>query len=263
VGADDWAQELRDYPTIWAIGTILGVTKEVDMKFTRAWDMPRFQVMVLDLIPQSVDVVIGDFIYELHFKVEEEGKHDNPVLLKMDEKDDTGEEGAGKEDLHGSSNMQVDHLGTGQRDGSSSSKANQQSGSSEHQGTKRVLFQIMAPEAADQRTRAQAMIAVYKVETTGYDAQEQVKLMAAVPEASPPSHRSKQRADNSDQANLEQVEKLKAAHNLDTSFDQGTSDQTAIPILHFTKEHIVDNLESIGISLGSGELEISKTVPKI
>jgi hypothetical protein len=59
VGADDWAQELRDYPTIWAIGTILGVTKEVDMKFTRAWDMPRFQVMVLDLIPQSVDVVIG------------------------------------------------------------------------------------------------------------------------------------------------------------------------------------------------------------
>jgi hypothetical protein len=70
VGADDWA-----YPTIWAIGTILGVTKEADMKFTRAWDRPRFQVMVLDLdlIPQSVDVVIGDFIYELHFKVEEEG----------------------------------------------------------------------------------------------------------------------------------------------------------------------------------------------
>jgi hypothetical protein len=111
--------------------------------------------------------------------------------------------------------------------------------------------------------RGTYQIAVYKVETAGYDAQERVKLMAAVPEASPPSHRSKRRADNADQANLEQVEKLKAAHNLDTSFDQGTSDQTAIPILHFTKEHIVDNLESIGIRLGSGELEISKTVAKI
>jgi hypothetical protein len=27
--------ELRDFLTIWAIGTILGVTKDVDMKFTR------------------------------------------------------------------------------------------------------------------------------------------------------------------------------------------------------------------------------------
>jgi hypothetical protein len=35
-------EELRDYPTIWAIGTILGVTKEVDMKFTRAFDRLRF-----------------------------------------------------------------------------------------------------------------------------------------------------------------------------------------------------------------------------
>jgi hypothetical protein len=34
-------------------GTILGVTKEVDMKFTRSMDRPRFQVLVLDpdLIP--------------------------------------------------------------------------------------------------------------------------------------------------------------------------------------------------------------------
>jgi hypothetical protein len=39
-------EELRDYPTIWAIGTILGVTKEVDMKFTRLLDRPRFQVLV-------------------------------------------------------------------------------------------------------------------------------------------------------------------------------------------------------------------------
>jgi hypothetical protein len=106
-------EELRDYPTIWAIWTILGVTKEVDMKFTRSMDRQRFQVMVLDLdlIPHSVDVVIGDFIYELHFNVEAEEMQDNVVLLKMDEKNDSGEDGAGKDDLHGSSNMQIDHAG--------------------------------------------------------------------------------------------------------------------------------------------------------
>jgi hypothetical protein len=49
-------EELRHYPTIWVIGTILWVTKEVDMKFTRAMDRPRFHVIVLDpeLIPYSL-----------------------------------------------------------------------------------------------------------------------------------------------------------------------------------------------------------------
>jgi hypothetical protein len=161
-------EELRDYPTIWAIGTILGVTKEVDMKFMRALDRPKFQVMVLDpdLITHSVDVVIGDFIYELHFKVEEEGMKDNAVLLKMDEKDDTGE-GAGKEDLHRASSMQTDHPGKGQRDRSSNSKPNQQPGNSEHQGTKLVLFQIMAPEMADQRTKAPPLMKETELDDRG------------------------------------------------------------------------------------------------
>jgi hypothetical protein len=40
--------ELREYLTIWAIGTIIGVTKYVDMKFTRDFDRARFLVLVLD-----------------------------------------------------------------------------------------------------------------------------------------------------------------------------------------------------------------------
>jgi hypothetical protein len=77
-------EELRDYPTIWAIRTILEVTKEVDMKFTRIMDRPRFQVLVLDpdLIPESVDVVLGDFIYGLYFKVEPEGVQDKVELSR-------------------------------------------------------------------------------------------------------------------------------------------------------------------------------------
>jgi hypothetical protein len=135
-------EELRDYPSIWAIGTIIGVTKEVDMKFTRSMERPRFQVSVLDpdLIPHSVDVVIGNFIYELHFKVEPEGVRDKGELLKMDDMDNLGGEGEGKENFHESSNMPIDHAGTGQRDGDNGSHSSQQTGKTEGQGTKRPLF---------------------------------------------------------------------------------------------------------------------------
>jgi hypothetical protein len=41
---------------------------------------------VLDpsLIPISVDVMMGDDVYELHFKVEPEEMHENPKPLEMD-----------------------------------------------------------------------------------------------------------------------------------------------------------------------------------
>jgi hypothetical protein len=61
---------------------------------------------------------------------------ESAMLLKMDDKDDIGEEGASKEDLHEVSNMQIDNTGTGQRYGGNGSKLNQQSGNSESQGTK-------------------------------------------------------------------------------------------------------------------------------
>jgi hypothetical protein len=80
------------------------------MKFTRAMDRPRFQVLVLDpeLIPYSVDVVIGDFIYELHFKVELETMLDNVELLSMDDMENKGGEGEGKENSQEANNMQND-----------------------------------------------------------------------------------------------------------------------------------------------------------
>jgi hypothetical protein len=34
-------EELRDFPTIWVISTILGVTKDVDMRFTHAFEQSR------------------------------------------------------------------------------------------------------------------------------------------------------------------------------------------------------------------------------
>jgi hypothetical protein len=79
--------ELRDFLTLWAIGTILGVTKEVDMIFTRHYKRSRMQILQLDpaLIPTSVDVVIGESVFELHFKVEAEGMKEDPKPLEMED----------------------------------------------------------------------------------------------------------------------------------------------------------------------------------
>ena len=68
-------KEFKDFPIIWAIGSIFGVTSMVDMKFTKRYGRPRMKVAVInpDLIPEFVDIVIGDFVYELQLRVEKEG----------------------------------------------------------------------------------------------------------------------------------------------------------------------------------------------
>jgi hypothetical protein len=91
-------EELSEYLTIWAIGTIIGVTKDVDMKFTHEFDRSHFQVLVLDpsLIPHSIDVMIGEYIYEVHFWVERDDMiHPIPIDMDDDTMDDREEEGNG------------------------------------------------------------------------------------------------------------------------------------------------------------------------
>jgi hypothetical protein len=41
-------------------------------------------VLDLNLIPQVVDVVIGDYLYELKFRVESEAEGDQPLPMDMD-----------------------------------------------------------------------------------------------------------------------------------------------------------------------------------
>ena len=98
-------KELRDFSIISAIGSIFGVTCEVDMKFTKIFGRSRMKVALYnsDLIPEYVDVVIGDFIYELQFRVEKEGDESPPPLIDMDTQqdeepnEDKGKEGNNKE----------------------------------------------------------------------------------------------------------------------------------------------------------------------
>jgi hypothetical protein len=83
------------------------------------------------------------------------------------------------------------------------------------------------------------------------------------PEALPPHHWSKRSSENDDQTNLERAEKMKVAHNLDASFDQGNTDSAVASFFHFSKEHVVDNLELIGITLGKDDSEVCKAIERI
>jgi hypothetical protein len=79
-------KEFREFPIIWAIGSILGVPRVVDIKFTKKFGRSRLKVAMLDpnLIPDLVDVVIGDFVYELQFRVEQNMPNGEPQVIDMD-----------------------------------------------------------------------------------------------------------------------------------------------------------------------------------
>jgi hypothetical protein len=83
---------LQDYLIIWAVGAILGVTKNVDLVFTRRFDICHLQVLVLNKnsIPQAANVVIGDNLYELNFRVELNPCGDNPQPMEMDNPQEGG-----------------------------------------------------------------------------------------------------------------------------------------------------------------------------
>jgi hypothetical protein len=56
---------LHDVLIIWVVGAIMGVMKDMDMVFMRNHGISRMHVLVLNpnLIPKSINIVIGDGIY--------------------------------------------------------------------------------------------------------------------------------------------------------------------------------------------------------
>ncbi|WVZ54019.1 hypothetical protein U9M48_004889 [Paspalum notatum var. saurae] len=75
------SKELREFPIIWAIGSILGVTQKVDMKFTKANGRPRIRVAVLnpDLIPKFIDIRMMEPEPERENSIEEEQQGNKEV----------------------------------------------------------------------------------------------------------------------------------------------------------------------------------------
>lgn len=64
--------ELRHFLPLWTIGTIIGSTLKVDMKYTKKIDVCRILVGVWEakMMPDLVDIAMGECIYTIFFKVD-------------------------------------------------------------------------------------------------------------------------------------------------------------------------------------------------
>jgi hypothetical protein len=96
-----------------------------------------------------------------------------------------------------------------------------------------------------------------ELETSSVQAQ---KALAAIPEASTPSRRSKRRVSTIDQSSLEQEERIKAALNLDSTPKLGNRQASHNSFLQFSNDQIVFNLSVVGISLGNNSEFVSSSV---
>ncbi|TVU46458.1 hypothetical protein EJB05_05998, partial [Eragrostis curvula] len=123
-------KELRDFMVIWAVGSILGVTKIVDMKFTKEHNICRMQVLVLDpsLIPQHVDVVIGDYLYDLQFRVGPIGNNAQPLDFDDDIDEDNDGNGKDKNGMSGKGNDNSQLGGAAGSNGATEEKGKQATG---------------------------------------------------------------------------------------------------------------------------------------
>ena len=63
---------MKEYVILWALGTLFGVTQDVDMVTIRANSFGRFAVAVLEpqAIPTKLDVIIDNRYFQLIFEVE-------------------------------------------------------------------------------------------------------------------------------------------------------------------------------------------------
>lgn len=65
--------EIRDFLSLCAIWLIIGTTTRVNMEKVRKNDLVRMLVGILDIdaIPSSVEIVVGEYVYDIFFKVED------------------------------------------------------------------------------------------------------------------------------------------------------------------------------------------------
>jgi hypothetical protein len=79
-------RELYEFLELWEVGSMMGSTQIVDMETTRKNSFGRILVVVLNsgLIPEQLDVVIGDHYFELEFEVERMGIDENGEEAEFD-----------------------------------------------------------------------------------------------------------------------------------------------------------------------------------
>jgi hypothetical protein len=91
----------------------------------------------------------------------------------------------------------------------------------------------------------------------------ELRELAAIPEADTPSRKSKRRVNSGDEHSLDRAERIKAARNLDFAPEKGNSSTHQASFIHFSNECVIDNLNSVGISLGNSTYLIKTSVSQI
>jgi hypothetical protein len=89
------------------------------------------------------------------------------------------------------------------------------------------------------------------------------KVMAAILEAETPLRKSKRRSESVDEHSLDRAERIKAARNLDFTAEKGNNSKPLVSFVHFSNENVIDNLQSVGIVLGSSSDQITLSVEQI
>ncbi|AQK63564.1 hypothetical protein ZEAMMB73_Zm00001d013454 [Zea mays] len=100
--------EIRSFLPLWAVGTIIGATQKVDLRYTKRMGVVRLLVGVtnVDKIPESIDIVVGEGLYEIFFKIDKVCKDGvwSEYYYPSDKKDDYFE--SKDEDFDGLDNIQ-------------------------------------------------------------------------------------------------------------------------------------------------------------
>jgi hypothetical protein len=87
--------------------------------------------------------------------------------------------------------------------------------------------------------------------------------IVVIPEASTLSRKRKRRALSADEHSLDHAERMKAVRNLDFTSQKGNSSITQTSFVQFSNSYVIENLQSIGISLGDSADQISLAVEQI
>jgi hypothetical protein len=246
---------MLQFKLIWAVGSVLGVTKAVDMSFTNKYNVGRLQVCMLDpsIIPQFVDVVIGDFLYELQFRVEEKTLEDNPVPMDMDDYD------SGENNVNSSNNSAPDNHKGGAAPNVIGSASNiegvpknkdvnaKKVGLLGGQETEVLMDSEMEGSELVPGSGAPDLsfgdgVVVSKISSllTPEGLALAVVLEAVV--GSSVMKRSKRRAASSACDSIVRASKLKAARNLDTAFSEGMVHSSSVT--KFDHNEVLSNLQS-------------------
>jgi hypothetical protein len=218
--------------------------------------------MVLNpsLITHSIDVVIGEYIYELHFKVEQE-ELVNPVPIDMDDDvmDDREDDGAERNNEPKTLQLDMSAQKSGKQN-TSTSKPDE--GGQSSQLSKKLAFSLPALEmilGTVQGAQQEGDEEFMGVEVPNSEPSSPIinaVHLAAIPETESPG-RSKRRAELADESSLECAERIKVAHNLDF---RGKTNSAQFSFLQFSNVDVMNKLDVVGINLDHDHTTIGTAI---